>query len=164
MLKTALFDCAINKKHPSKTKKMLMSVGQPPPPPGRGGGWAQLELTDAFRSTLFVSAFQGSLLVIALFREIVDQFYSKIFLIFLILVSCKNKAMSASCPRQKFHSSSQFPPLFLSSLESFSVFFFFLRAKLRCIVICINSTPTQMIDGTEKPIRSLQTRSAIQRI
>ena len=26
------------------------------------------------------------------------------------------------------------------------------------IVICINSTPTQMIDGTEKPIRSLQTR------
>ena len=25
------------------------------------------------------------------------------------------------------------------------------------IVICINSTPTQMIDGTEKPIRSLQT-------
>ena len=31
-----------------------------------------------------------------------------------------------------------------------------------CIVICINSAPTQMIDGTEKPIRSLQTRSAIQ--
>ena len=25
-------------------------------------------------------------------------------------------------------------------------------------VICINSTPTQMIDGTEKPIQSLQTR------
>ena len=30
------------------------------------------------------------------------------------------------------------------------------------IVICINSAPTQVIDGTEKPIRSLQTRSAIQ--
>ena len=36
--------------------------------------------------------------------------------------------------------------------------------RVLCIVICINSAPTQMIDGTEKPIRSLQTRSAIQRI
>ena len=27
------------------------------------------------------------------------------------------------------------------------------------VVICINSAPTQMIDGTEKPIRSLQMRS-----
>ena len=36
--------------------------------------------------------------------------------------------------------------------------------QLRCIVICINSTPTQMIDRTEKPIRSLQTRSTIQQI
>ena len=34
--------------------------------------------------------------------------------------------------------------------------------RVLCIVICINSAPTQMIDGTEKPIRSLQTRSAIQ--
>ena len=25
--------------------------------------------------------------------------------------------------------------------------------RVRCIVICINSAPTQMIDGTEKPIR-----------
>ena len=29
---------------------------------------------------------------------------------------------SASCPRQKFHSSSRFPSLFLSGLESFSVY------------------------------------------
>ena len=36
--------------------------------------------------------------------------------------------------------------------------------RVRCIVICINSTPNQMIDGTEKPIRSFQTRCAIQRI
>ena len=36
--------------------------------------------------------------------------------------------------------------------------------RVRCIVICSNSAPTQMIDGTEKPILSLQTRSAIQRI
>ena len=34
--------------------------------------------------------------------------------------------------------------------------------RVRCIVININSAPTQMIDGTEKPIRSLQTCSAIQ--
>ena len=43
-------------------------------------------------------AAQGLLLLIALFRAIIDQFSSKIFLIFLILVSCKNKAMSAYSP------------------------------------------------------------------
>ena len=36
--------------------------------------------------------------------------------------------------------------------------------RVLCILICINSALTQVIDGTEKPIRSLQTRSAIQRI
>ena len=71
---------------------------------------------------------QGSLLVIALFRATIDQFSSKLFMIFLILVSCKNKAISASCPQQKFHSSSRFSSLFLSSLGSFSILF--LRAKL----------------------------------
>ena len=64
MLKMALFDCAINGKCcsvdggrgicplfsvptpgnlPSKAKKMLMPGGQPE----GGGGWAQVELTDA---------------------------------------------------------------------------------------------------------------------
>ena len=64
MLKMALFDCAINEKCysvvptpgdltaqeypppgnlPSKAKKMLMPRGQP----RVGGGWAQVELTDA---------------------------------------------------------------------------------------------------------------------
>ena len=101
-----------------------------------------LLVIGAFRCTLFASVFQDSLLVIALFRAIIDQFSSKIFLIFLILVSGKNKAMFASCPRQKFHSSSRFPFLFLSSLESFSVLLFASQAgRLRCIVICINSTP-----------------------
>ena len=38
------------------------------------------------------------------------------------------------------------------------------EGQVRCIVICINSAPTQMIDRTEKLIRSLQTCSAIQRI
>ena len=78
-----------------------------------------LLVIGAFRSTLFVSVFQDSLLVIVLFRAIIDQFSSQIFLIILILVSC---------PRQKVHSSSLFPSLFLSSLESFSVLF--LQAKL----------------------------------
>ena len=58
MLKTALFDCAINKKSCSvdggrgicplfsspPAKKMLMPGGQPG---WGGGGWAQVELTDA---------------------------------------------------------------------------------------------------------------------
>ena len=60
-----------------------------------------LLVIDAFRSTLFISVFKGSLHVIALFRAIIEQFSSKIFLIFIILVSCKNKAMSASCSRRK---------------------------------------------------------------
>ena len=47
-----------------------------------------LLVTGAFRSTLFFfSVFQGSLLGIALFRAMVDQFSSNIFLIFPILVS-----------------------------------------------------------------------------
>ena len=54
--------------------------------------------------------------------------------IILILVSCKNKTMSASCLQQKLHSSSRFPSLFLSSLESFSVLF--LLAKLgECVAL-----------------------------
>ena len=64
------------------------------------------------------------------------KFASQIFLIFLILVNCENKATSASFLRQKIHPPLRFPSLFLSSL-----------------VICINPTFTKMIDGTEKPRR-----------
>ena len=53
-------------------------------------------------------------------------------------------------------------------LEQSGVIFSFVFAgqarRVLCIVISINSAPTQMINRTEKPIRSLQTRSAIQRI
>ena len=49
------------------------------------------------------------------------KFASQIFLTFLILVICKNKATSASFLWQKIHSPSQFPSLYLSSLESFSI-------------------------------------------
>ena len=41
------------------------------------------------------------------------KFALQIFLIFLILVTCKNKATSASFIRQKIHSPSRFPLLFL---------------------------------------------------
>ena len=65
---------------------------------------------------------------------------SKFFMIFLILVSCKNKAMSASCPQQKFNSSLQLPFLFLSSLGSFSILF--LRTKLgKCMALWFVLTP-----------------------
>ena len=44
----------------------------------------------------------------------------QIFLICVILVTSKNKAMSASFLQQKIRLPSRFPLLFLSSLESFS--------------------------------------------
>ena len=34
--------------------------------------------------------------------------------------------------------------------------------RVHCMVICINATPTQMINRTEKPIWSLETHSATQ--
>ena len=97
-------------------------------------------------------AAEGSLLLIALFREIIDQFSSKIFLIFLILVSCNNKAMSAYCPWKKIH---LFPLLFLSSLESFSVLFF--RTKLgECVALwfAFTSPPLKLNDWRNKKTHS----------
>ena len=109
-----------------------------------------LLVIGAFSSSLFVSVFQGSLLWITLFRTIIDQFSGKIFQIFLILVFCKKKAMSTSCPRQKI-------PLIIANsfaiLEQSRVILSFVFAgqagRARCIVICINPTHAQMIDGTE---------------
>jgi len=54
--------------------------------------------------------------------------------------------MSASFPRQKFHSALRFPSLFLSSLESFSVLFF---GWGLCIVIYINP-PQPFVDSSVK--------------
>ena len=113
-----------------------------------------LQPNSLYLAARFVN-FEGILCFSVLSTTLADlwgnQLSSKLFMIFLILVSYKNIAMSASCPQQKFDSSSRFPSLFLSSLGSFSILF--LPAKL-----------AQMIDGTEKPLRSLQIRSAIQRI
>ena len=104
-----------------------------------------LQANSLFRAARFVN-FEGILCFSVLSTTLADlwgnQLSSKLFMIFLILVSC---------PQQKFDLSSRFPSLFLSSLGSFSMLF--LPAKL-----------AQMIDGTEKPLRSLQIRSAIQRI
>ena len=49
------------------------------------------------------------------------KFALQIFLIFLIFVTCNNKATSACLFRQKIHSPLWFPFLFLSSLGPFSV-------------------------------------------
>ena len=109
-----------------------------------------LLVIGVFSSTLFVSVFQGSLLWTTLFRTIIDQFSWKIFQIFLIVVFCKKKAMSTSCPRQKI-------PLIIANsfaiLEQSSVILNFAftgqAGRARCIVICINPTHAQMIDGTD---------------
>ena len=112
-----------------------------------------LAICDWWISVRFVSFCVLRLVhVIVLFRAIIDQFVSKIFLIFLTAVFCKNKATFASFSRQNVHTPSRFPPLFLNSLfqpsrESLSVLH--LWAKLH--VISFHSTPTQMIDGTGRP-------------
>ena len=77
-----------------------------------------------FRSVCFgvCFVFQGSLLCdrpVSGINRLV-KFTSQIFLIFLILVTYKNKATSASFLRQKIYSPSRFPSLFLKTLESFS--------------------------------------------
>ena len=114
-----------------------------------------------FRTIWFVSVFRGSLLLIALFRAIIDYFARKSFLIFLILVSCKNEAMSASFPRQKFHS-----PLRFSS--PFSVLF--LRAKLgervQTLWLILTPPPLKWLteQKTQNPFEVFKTRSAMQRI
>ena len=76
-----------------------------------------------FRSVLFVSCFKIRCFVIVLLRAKIDELrlLRRFFWSFLILVTCKNKATSAFFLRQKIHSPSRFPSLFLSSLGSFSV-------------------------------------------
>ena len=92
--------------------------------------------------------------MIALFRAIIDYISSKIFLI--IPYSCL-------LPSTK---SPLIIEISFAILDQSGVILSFVFAgrdrRVLCIVICINSAPTQMIDRTEKPIRSLQTRSAIQ--
>ena len=80
-------------------------------------------IRDWWISIRFVCfAFQGSLLCdrpVSGNNRLL-KFALQIFMIFLNLVTCENKATSASFLRQKIHSPSPFPSLFLSSLESFS--------------------------------------------
>ena len=81
------------------------------------------------------------------YNQLVAQ---NIFLIFLSLVTWKNKAMSASFRRQKFHSPSRFP-------SPFSIFFFFAsQAGRACsnIAICINAAPTPKLRSSQNAHRN----------
>ena len=69
--------------------------------------------------------------------------------VLFLQVSCKNKAMSASYPLQNVHSSSRFPSLFLSSLESFSVLF--LRAKLGESWYALTPPPLKWLTEQKNP-------------
>ena len=82
-------------------------------------------------------------------------FVSQIFLIFLILVTSKNKATSASFLRQKIHSPSRFP-----SFPSQSRVVLSQAGRARYIVICINPAFTLMIDGTDWP----KTQNSLRRL
>ena len=100
-----------------------------------------LLVIGAFRSTLFVSVFQGSLLVIALFR-IVSSLGRPVF--FEAMYD-----LSYSCSLAKI--SPLIIAISFAILERFRVILDFVFAgQAGRMVICINSTPTQMIDGTEK--------------
>ena len=82
-------------------------------------------------------------------------FVSQIFLIFLILVTSKNNATSASFLRQKIHSPSRFP-----SFPSQSRVVLSQAGRARYIVICINPTFTLVIDGTDWP----KTQNSLRRL
>ena len=114
-----------------------------------------LLVIGAFSSTFFVSMFQGSYRSV-FFEDFSDRSYS-----------CLSQEKNNVC----LLPSTRMPLIIAISFaipEQSKVILSFVFAgqaeRARCIVICINPTHTQMIDGTEKPIRSLQTRRAIQRI
>ena len=101
-------------------------------------------IRDWWISIRFVCfAFQGSLLcdrpVSGNNRQV--KFATQLFLIFLILVTCMNKATSASFIRQKLHSPSRFLCYSWRSRVILSQ-----AGRTRYIVIFI-----KMIDATEKP-------------
>ena len=103
---------------------------------------------DFDRFVCFVS--QGSLLCdrpLSGNNRLVLKFASQIFLIFIILVTCKSKAKSASFPSTKSP---------LTKAISFAILkqsrvILSKAGRARYIVICINPAFTKMIDRTEKP-------------
>ena len=111
----------------------------------KGHGLCLLWLVDF--GPFFCFVFQGLLLCDrpVLGNNRLVKFASQIFLIFLILVTCKNKAMSASFLQQKIYSPSRFPLQFLNSLELGQA------GRAPYNVICINPAFTKVIDGTKKP-------------
>ena len=105
----------------------------------------------SFWSTLFVSVFQGSIVACdcPLSGNNRPVFFKDFSDVLFLQVSCKNKAMSASCLLQNVHSSSRFPSLFLSSLESFSVLF--LWAKLGKSWFALTPPPLKWLMEQKKP-------------
>ena len=103
-----------------------------------------LLVIGAFWSTLVVSVLQGSVLLIALFRAIIDQFSSKIFLILLFLILCLPPALDKNSTHHRDFAILEQSRVILS-------FVFAVQAgRARCIVICINPTHTQMIRTEQK--------------
>ena len=102
------FFCSVNHLSGSPLRKHMFTCMS-----SKGHGlWF---LIGGFQSVLFVSHFKVNCVVIVLFWAIIDcliKFASHFFLIFLILVTCKNKVMSASFLRQNIHSPLRFPSLF----------------------------------------------------
>ena len=98
-------------------------------------------IRDWWISIRFVCfAFQGSFLCDrpASGNNRLVKFALQILLIFVILVTCKNKETSASFVRQQIYLPSRFASLFLSSLESVSAKM--QAGRARYIMICINPT------------------------
>ena len=88
-------------------------------------------MIGGFRFVWFVSVLQTKAL--------------KIFLIFLILATSKNGAMSASVPQKSStHHRDSFDILSYDFVGQ-------AWRKRSNIVICINPAPTEIIDGKEKP-------------
>ena len=106
-----------------------------------------LLVIGAFRSTLFLFLWwpcfgQWSTSFLRRFSELSHS----------CLLHWKNKAMSVSCPRQKFHSSSRFSFAFLEQSKVILSFVFAGQAeRVRCIVICINSTPLKRVTEQKNP-------------
>ena len=80
-------------------------------------------------------------------NRLVLKFASQICLIFLIIVTCKNKATSASLPSTK---NPLTDAISFAILEQSRVILS-QAGRERYIMICINPAFTKMIDGTEKP-------------
>ena len=117
-------------------------------------------IRDWWISIRFVCfVFQGSLLCdgpVSGNNRLVN-FASHIFIVFLILVTCKNKAVSASFLRKKIYSPSRFPSLFLSRQSRVILS---QAGRARYIVICINLPSLKWLTKQKNPKSLLSFKNA----